>query len=381
MNKAITLGAGIGLGTGIMYLLDPDRGKRRRALVRDQLKHAMRKTGDGLGATARDVSNRARGLAAQVQSKISGEEPTDGVLVQRVRSKLGRVVSHPSAIQTSAEAGKVTLSGPILRHEVDELLRSVRSTKGVKEIEDRLEVHNEPGDNPALQGGRVRPGDRMEFMQEHWSPAARVVAGATGAGLALYGGKRRGILGTGLGAAGLLLAARGFTNLELKRLTGLGGGRQAVNINKTISVKAPVEEVFSLWSDFENFPLFMKNVLEVRRAGNGRTHWKVAGPAGVPLEWDAETTGYEPNRLLAWKTLPGAVVEHAGIVRFEPIRDGSTRIDVRLSYNPPAGAMGHGVAALLGTDPKTEIDEDLMRMKSVIETGKLPHDAGKNVRF
>lgn len=377
MNKAVTLGAGIGLGTGIMYLLDPDRGKRRRALVRDQLKHGLRKTSDGLGATARDVTNRARGLAALVQAKVSRDEPTDEVLVQRVRSKLGRIASHPSAIETTAEAGKVILSGPILKDEVQELLRSVRSIKGVKEVENRLEPHDEPGDNPALQGGGNRPDDRMEFMQEHWSPTARLIAGATGAGLALYGGKRRDTVGAGVGAAGLLLLARGLTNLELKRLTGLGGGREAVKINKSISVMAPIQDVFGLWSDFENFPLFMKNVQDVRPAGDNRTHWKVAGPAGLPIEWNAVTTRYEPNRLLAWKTEPGAMVEHAGVIRFESNNDGSTRIDIKLSYNPPAGAVGHGIAALFGNDPQSEIDEDLMRMKSLLETGKLPHAAAK----
>ena len=84
-----------------------------------------------------------------------------------------------------------------------------------------------------------------------------------------------------------------------------------------------------------------------------------------------------PNELLAWKTVEGASVEHAGLVRFEPDTDGTTRVRIRLSYNPPAGAFGHAVAALFGSNPKSRMDEDLMRMKTLIETGNLPRDAAQ----
>lgn len=223
MNKVLKYGAAIGLGTGIMFLLDPDRGKRRRALMADQFKSIARKASHGVGVTARDVRNRAQGLAAQVQSRLTGnnDEVTDEVLRQRIRSKLGRVVSHPSAIEAVVSEGKVTLNGPILQDEVPDLLKAVSSIGGVKDVEDHLEVHEEPGDIPALQGEGNRPGNRIEFMQEHWSPAARLAASAGGAALALYGGKRRDAVGAGVGAAGLLLLARGVTNVELKRMAGL----------------------------------------------------------------------------------------------------------------------------------------------------------------
>lgn len=101
----------------------------------------------------------------------------------------------------------------------------------------------------------------------------------------------------------------------------------------------------------------------------------MSGPAGVPVEWDAEITERIPNKTIAWKTVPGATVEHAGIVRFDPNPDGTTRVEIRMSYNPPAGAIGHVVASLFGADPKSEMDADLARMKTLIETGIRPHDA------
>ncbi len=119
----------------------------------------------------------------------------------------------------------------------------------------------------------------------------------------------------------------------------------------------------------------MRNVREVRDLGDGRSHWIVTGPAGTEVEWDATITRLESNKVLAWKTVPGSIVEHAGIIHFQPNPDGSTRVHIRLSYNPPAGALGHVVASLFGADPKSEMDEDLVRMKTFIETGKLPRDA------
>jgi uncharacterized membrane protein len=83
----------------------------------------------------------------------------------------------------------------------------------------------------------------------------------------------------------------------------------------------------------------------------------------------------EPEHI-AWRSEPGSPVQHAGSVRFDE-QAGGTRVTVRLSYHPPAGALGHTVASLLGCDPKHDLDADLMRMKSFIETGVAPHDAAQ----
>src|SRR5262249_18499450 len=122
-------------------------------------------------------------------------------------------------------------------------------------------------------------------------------------------------------------------------------------------------------------PCFMSHVREVRDLGGGRSHWTVDGPAGIPIEWNTVVTKCVPNEAFAWKSEPGAVVQHAGVVHFEPVRDGGTRVHVRLSYNPPAGAVGHSGAWLFGADPKRQLDDDLLRMKTFVESGVPPHDA------
>ena len=83
------------------------------------------------------------------------EDLTDEVLIDRVRSKIGRVVSHAGAVEVAATDGRVTLSGPVLVSEADKLMRGVRLVRGVKDVENQLEVHEQAGDIPALQGPRA----------------------------------------------------------------------------------------------------------------------------------------------------------------------------------------------------------------------------------
>ena len=155
----------------------------------------------------------------------------------------------------------------------------------------------------------------------------------------------------------------------------IGGDRRPIDVHETIEIDAPIEKVFDYWQRYENFSRFMPEVRSVRELGDGRSHWTVAGPLGVPIEWDADVTELVPNEALAWKTVPGSRVQHAGIVRFQPGGEGRTRLAVRISYNPPAGALGHAVAAFLGADPDRRLQASLLRMKRLIESGRSPREA------
>jgi hypothetical protein len=283
-----TLGA-FGLGAAVMYFLDPGRGARRRAIVRDKVVHALHKTEDAAATTRRDLRNRAQGLAAQVRGRFGHEDVDDEVLVERVRAELGRVVSHPSAIAVTADDERVTLSGPVLAREAEEVLSRVRSVRGVQDVVDQLERHETADGVPALQGGVSRRGDEFELLQENWTPAARLLVGATGGALALAGARRRDALGTAMSLVGLALLSRSATNTELRRLLG-GGGRRGIEIQKAINIAAPLDTVFEFFTNYDNFPHFMSHVREVRDIGDGRSHWKVDGPAGVAVEWDAVVT-------------------------------------------------------------------------------------------
>ena len=368
------LGA-LGAGAVLMYFLDPNRGNRRRKLLANKVVHAGHSVGDAAGKTARDLRNRVTGVVSIARHRRMHETVDDRVLVERARAELGRVVSHPGAIQVTAQDGTVALAGPVLRAEAGRLIRRVRKVRGVRDVEDLLEIYDSAEGVPALQGGTRRTGSEFELRQENWTPAARALTTVAGGALALFGAQRRGTAGTAASIAGLALAARGATNKPLKRVTGTGGGRKAVNVQKTINIDAPLDQVFAFCTDYQNWPRFMTNVQEVREEQPGVQHWKVEGPAGKNVEWDAEITRFIPRELVSWKTVDGAAVRHAGVMRFEENEDGSTRVQVRMSYNPPAGTAGHALARLFGADPKRQMDEDLARLKTTIETGVPPHDA------
>ncbi|HEU5304532.1 MAG TPA: SRPBCC family protein [Gemmatimonadales bacterium] len=370
MQRQGKLVRGIILGAGAMYLLDPDRGPRRRSLLRDQIVRAGNKLGDGLSATARDTRNRTVGAAASFRSRFREEEAEDDVLQERVRSAIGRLVSHPGAIEVTASDGRVTLRGDVLTEELNRLIKGVERVRGVKEVRNALAIHSSADGVPALQGqGRPRE-QRPELLQDNWAPAVRLAMGTLGGWMAFKGLRTRGLPGRALTPIGLGLLTRAVTNRSTRRLVGAGAGRRAVHIQKTIRVAAPVERVWELWSRFEQFPRFMSHLREVLRIDQNRSHWVASGPGGIPVEWDATVTEWLPHELIAWKSVEGSPVETAGRVQFRPTPDGQTEIDVHLSYNPPIGTLGHVVASLFGTDPKHAMDEDLVRLKSLLEDGK-----------
>jgi hypothetical protein len=159
-----------------MALLDPGRGAHRRALIRDQVIRASHKTADGLDALSRDVANRAHGVAAEAWSAVRSEHVGTRKLEGRVRAELGRIVSHPRAIDVAAsDDGRVCLTGPILTVEAHQAVSAIRSVRGVCAVEDRLERHDTPEGVPSLQGGRARPGRRSALMQDSWSPTTKAL--------------------------------------------------------------------------------------------------------------------------------------------------------------------------------------------------------------
>jgi len=187
--------AGAGLGALGMYFLDPDSARRRQALVRDQLVHAVHEARDAARVAQRDVANRVRGLVAETRSWVTPDDASDAVVAERIRAIFGQWVSHPRAIRVEVTDGVATLEGPVLAAEADGLRRAVRHVRGVRDLVDRLEVHEDAAGIPALQGGVPRTGPRSELLQARPSPAARLLMAAAGLaanGTALRLGAERG---------------------------------------------------------------------------------------------------------------------------------------------------------------------------------------------
>lgn len=216
-DTALLLTAGLSAGAGLAILLDPARGRRRRALIRNKAAHLAHLSRKAMTKVGHDARNRARGATATARHLFESEQvPDDNVLLARIRSRLGHVVSHPHALQVEANGGKVTLSGPILAREAGQLLSVAGAVAGVRELEDRLELHDS-ADIPALQGGHPRE-ERYEWMQARWSPFTRFLSIAWGAGMLAYGVARHDRIGIATGAWGACCLARGIANRELREM-------------------------------------------------------------------------------------------------------------------------------------------------------------------
>ena len=173
--------AGAGVGAALAFMLDPDRGRRRRALVRNKMARVARVAREELDATSRDLSNRARGIVATTAPRFSTDqdEVPDAVLVERVRAKLGRVCSHPRAIDVIASNGEVTLSGPILAAEAENVMAYVASVRGVRNVVNGLDVRQSAEGIPALQGQGRTANWGLNVAPRTWAPSTRVLVGAS----------------------------------------------------------------------------------------------------------------------------------------------------------------------------------------------------------
>lgn len=178
---------GAGIGAGLMFLLDPARGNRRRVLIRDKMAHVARKTRDAAGATRRDVGNRLRGMTQELRERFSSGPADDRVVCERVRAELGRVASHPRAIHVSVANGTVTLTGDVLAAEAPRIMRAVQRVRGVSDVHSAMVVHEKANGLPWLQGESPRPRQWRTWLPSSWSPTAMLAcAGSTLATLVVF---------------------------------------------------------------------------------------------------------------------------------------------------------------------------------------------------
>jgi len=371
--KIKTLLTTIGVGAGLMYFLDPQHGTRRRTMVIDKANRFVNNMDESIDIAVEDARNRARGVLSEMTARLSDQGAPDWILEERVRSNLGRLARHTRALDIRADGGRIYLSGPILREDEDAVVKAALRTRGVHGVENQLQVFDDSQDIPALQTSSTQRATLMDQTQRNWSPATRLLSGVGGSLLTLYGMTRRGVAKPVLSTAGLVLTARGVTNLDTRSLLGLSGGENGIRVNKAINIFAPIDEVYQFWRNFENFPLFMNHVKEISTQGDV-SNWKVAGPVGSTVEFQSRVTQDIPNDLIAWETLPDSQVRSAGFVRFDKNRDGSTRVTVQMTYIPPAGVAGHAVAQLFGVDPRQAMHDDLIRLKTLLEEGKTSTD-------
>lgn len=132
-------------------------------------------------------------------------------------------------------------------------------------------------------------------------------------------------------------------------------------IEKSIEVNEPVSTVYNQWTQFEEFPEFMEGVEQVTQLDDTRLHWR-AEIAGVEREWDAQITEQVPDQRIAWRSIDGS--GNAGVVTFQPLDPGTTKVRLQLEFEPEG--IAEQVGDKLGFVSK-RAEADLDRFKTFIE--------------
>jgi uncharacterized membrane protein len=155
----------------------------------------------------------------------------------------------------------------------------------------------------------------------------------------------------------------------------------SIRVSKTFTINASPDEVYSFWRQLDNLPRFMRHLESVEPLGGRISHWAARGPAGMSIEWDAEMTEDTPQRI-SWRSLDRADVPNSGTVDFKPAPgDRGTELRVRLQYDPPGGKAAKWFAKLFGEEPAQQLEEDLRRVKRLIETGEIARTRGSSCVF
>ena len=226
----------------------------------------------------------------------------------------------------------------------------------------------------------------LEFPEDvrdwrNMSDGDRWLSIAAGLGLAAYGLiGRRGVARWTLAGFGALLVGRGASGhchtYELFGVNTAGtgqdtrralGGSAGEIVDEGVVINQPIELLYRFWRNLENLPRFMRHLESVERVTDTLSRWRAKGPAGTTVEWNAEIINEVANRVIGWQSIEGSDVVSAGSVNFESVGPERTRVRVRLQYSLPGGKVGAAIVKLLGQDPATEIREDLLQFKQLVE--------------
>jgi uncharacterized membrane protein len=221
---------------------------------------------------------------------------------------------------------------------------------------------------------RWREGVTEQEDNINLSQAERIISVAGGVKLALSGFK--GIFKSPfssiikLGAGGYLLN-RGLTgHCELYTRMGRTSTEPVnVNIRSSFLINKPREQVYNFWRKLDNLPLFMKHLESVEVIDDTRSHWVLKLPTGAAkVSWDAEIVRDEPGYSIGWSSLPNSLIDNAGKVRFQDSPEGDgTLVDIVISYRPPAGGFGGGIAHILNPVFKNMVDNDVRNFKQYMD--------------
>lgn len=208
--------------------------------------------------------------------------------------------------------------------------------------------------------------------------------------------------GRALIGAGIAAAAAGAAFLWARKMQGDDGDGEIISdapphvlrgkaadkaqgddtyVGRTVTIGKPRQELYQVWRDFARFPNFMENVERVESLGEDRSRWTIKAPAGTTVEVVTRLVEDVPGKRLAWESEPDSEIETAGIVELtDAPPERGTYVRLLMSYDPPGGVLGRGIAKLLQREPSLQARRDLRRFKQLMETGEITTNASPSAR-
>jgi uncharacterized membrane protein len=152
-------------------------------------------------------------------------------------------------------------------------------------------------------------------------------------------------------------------------------------VGRTVTIGRPRQEIYDAWRNFTRFPDFMENVTQVRDLGDNRSRWQIKAPGGGEVELVTKIVEDVPGERIAWESEEGSGIDTAGILTLTDAPPGrGTYVRLLMSYDPPGGAIGRGIAKLLQREPSLQARRDLRRFKQLMETGEVTKNASPSAR-
>lgn len=370
MLGAKSLLTGLALGAGAMYFCDASQGARRRKLLADQCNHLLHACLHDFDVAWRDLKNRSQGVAAGARRLADFSEVPDELIVERVRAQLGHDASHARDIEVQAQQGHVVLRGSVSPDELFGLLRGIGAVSGVRTVADELTLASHGGNGSSRPNRLAGP---QGMIDGSLAPSTKLLVGGTGAFLLAncLAARRRTLIDVALGTLGFGMLARSLT------LSSQGGASnwQRVEFHKTLTIHAPIEKVFGFLTHPENWPSITNRIRNLRWLSDDAFAKDIALP-GMNLYCSERIACVQENECFITDSLPDSWLAYRKELHFEPV-DENTRLHLKFSYSPPAGAVGHAAASIFGLDAKSFFDDFLMRAKNYLETGLQPHDVAR----
>lgn len=217
----------------------------------------------------------------------------------------------------------------------------------------------------------VAPGTGLAPHPAMLTPASRgslpsLLLGAAGG--AIVGARPRGRSARALATiAGLVLVGVAAHRPVADAVRRAGRNRRSASLRLSFVVPHDVPVVFRFCSDFENFPRFIGALREVHDYGDGRSHWCSSTVRGATVEWDAVTTKYVINRVIAWRSTAGAPIHTCGTIRFAPEAGGGTCVTVSLEYTVLNVTLADAVAALALPPRVDDLAQDITRLSEHLD--------------